>query len=396
MNRYQAFWEQLPEAERSDGQIAGVTAVGCGATHSIMERCNFSCTSCYLSEGANATVPAPFAEVQAQLDELRAYLGPEGKCQITSGEVTLLPVQELGRIVVYALQIGLDAMLMTNGERFLQQADYLRTLVEEFGLQKVSFHVDSTQRGRPDSRQDQQEEELHELRDRFADLVRQTRTQTGKVLHAAMTVTDANAAGVPGVIDWALNHADAIRLVSFLPVAPVGRTRDEGADGLDLDGVWQLICRGAGQALNRDALRFGHRECNITVPVIVAHAGRQRSIIEIVRAENGWDRRIMRRALREFAPGIHIDDGLPMAVLRLAAAVTGKRFSLRPQLLVAHRFMSAAEIDTDIGRQRLAACVFRVPVDGKMVSMCEVIAGDLRQQLTKRQRRPDRRQPVPV
>ena len=427
MNRYQAFWEQLPEAERSDGQIAGVTAVGCGATHSIMERCNFSCTSCYLSEGANATMPAPFAQVQAQLDELRAYLGPEGKCQITSGEVTLLPVQELGRIVAYALQIGLDPMVMTNGERFLQQADYLRTLVEEFGLQKVSFHVDSTQRGRPDWRQDQQEEELHELRDRFADLVRQTRTETGKVLHAAMTmtVTDANAAGVPCVIDWALNNADAIRLVSFLPVAPVGRTRDEGADGLDQDDVWQLICHGAGRALHRDALRFGHREYNITVPVVVVHAGRQRRIIEIVRAEHGWDRRIMRRALREFAPGIHIDDGLPMAVLRLAAAlllrpltlleivaygfyrvcteraslgavlaaaVTGKRISLRPQLLVAHRFMSAAEIDMDIGRQRLAACVFRVPVDGKMVSMCEVNAGEMRQQLTERQRRTTRRQ----
>ncbi|HIG16786.1 MAG TPA: hypothetical protein EYQ31_05570 [Candidatus Handelsmanbacteria bacterium] len=48
-----------------------------------MERCNFFCTSCYLSEAANATAPAPFDEIRAQLDELRAYLGPDGKCQIT-------------------------------------------------------------------------------------------------------------------------------------------------------------------------------------------------------------------------------------------------------------------------------------------------------------------------
>ena len=122
-----------------------------------MERCNFFCTSCYLSEATNATAPAPFDEIRAQLDELRAYLGPDGKCQITSGEVTLLPVAELGRIVAYAL-------------------------------------------------------------------------------------------------------------------------------------------------------RFGHRECNITVPVVVVHSGRRRRLVEVVRADRAWDRRIMRRALREFVPGIHMDE----------------------------------------------------------------------------------------
>lgn len=419
MNRYKRFWTSLPESQRTDGQIAGVTAVGCGATHSIMERCNFSCTSCYLSAAANATTPAPFDEVREQLDELRAYLGPDGKCQITSGEVTLLPVEDLGRIVAYALKIGLDPMVMTNGERLLQQADYLATLVGDYGLRKVSFHVDSTQRGRPGWRRTQAEAELHPLRDRFADLVRQTRDQTGQVLHAAMTmtVTENNAAGVPVVMDWALDNADAVRLVSFLPVAPVGRTRDEGADDLDLDGVWRLVCQGAGQSLNRDALRFGHRECNITVPVVVVHTGARRRIIEIVRAERRWDRRIMRRALREFVPGIHVDARLPRTVMRLvmalllrpltlmelcayglyrawtekatigailAALCTRQRFRLRPQMLVTHRFMGAAEIDTKLGRERVQACVFRVPVDGDMVSMCQVNAGDMRQRLTQR------------
>ena len=421
------MWTSLPEAQRTDGQIAGVTAVGCGATHSIMERCNFSCTSCYLSEAANATAPAPFEQVRRQLDDLRDYLGPDGKCQITSGEVTLLPVEDLGRIVAYALRIGLDPMVMTNGERFLEDADYLATLVGDYGLQKVSFHVDTTQRGRPGWRSDQSEGELHALRDRFAHLVRQTRVQTGRGLHAAMTmtVTEANAEGVPGVIDWALDNADAVRLISFLPVAPVGRTRDGRAHNLDLDGVWRLICRGAGRLLNRDALNFGHRECNITVPVVVVHAGLRRHVVEVVRVGRAWDRRIRRRALREFAPHVHVDDGLPGNLLRLAAALlarpltvvelagyglyrawtervtlasilraagTGQRLRLRSQLLVVHRFMSAAEIDTDMGRERLEACVFRVPVDGEMVSMCSVNAGDIRRRLNERLRRPSRRQ----
>ncbi|MEE2833773.1 MAG: hypothetical protein VYD18_15545 [Candidatus Latescibacterota bacterium] len=29
------MWRSLPGAQRTDGQIVGITAVGCGATHSI-------------------------------------------------------------------------------------------------------------------------------------------------------------------------------------------------------------------------------------------------------------------------------------------------------------------------------------------------------------------------
>ena len=123
-----AKWQELPEGLRSPQQLAGVGAVACGATHSLVERCNFSCTSCYLSEFANDTTPAPFEEAKSQLDALRQYLGYGGKVQITSGEVTLLPVEQLGRIIAYALGIGLDPMVMTNGQRFLQKPDYLLEL----------------------------------------------------------------------------------------------------------------------------------------------------------------------------------------------------------------------------------------------------------------------------
>lgn len=80
-------------------QLAGIGAAACGATHSIMGKCNFACTSCYLSDVANDTTPLGFDETAIQLDELRAYFGPGGKCQITSGEVTLLDPHDLGRIV---------------------------------------------------------------------------------------------------------------------------------------------------------------------------------------------------------------------------------------------------------------------------------------------------------
>ena len=118
-------WASLTDGLRVAEQAAGRGYVSCGATHGVMERCDFGCTSCYLSDMANATPPLSFAEVCKQLDELRSVLGPAGKTQITSGEVTLLPVHDLGRIVRYARRIGLDPMVMTHGQRFAEEPDYL-------------------------------------------------------------------------------------------------------------------------------------------------------------------------------------------------------------------------------------------------------------------------------
>ena len=56
----------------------------------------------------------------------------------------------------------------------------------------------------------------------------------------------------------------------------------------------------------------------------------------------------------------------------------------RPLMVVVHRFMEPGELQMELGRQRLEACVFKWPVDGEMVSLCEVNATDLRRQLNQR------------
>jgi len=43
-----------------------------------------------------------FDKVKEQVDALSALLGARDKMQIDSGEVTLLPVEDRGRIVAYA------------------------------------------------------------------------------------------------------------------------------------------------------------------------------------------------------------------------------------------------------------------------------------------------------
>lgn len=423
-SRLSERWATLPAHLKVPQQLAGIRGVACGATHSVMERCNFACTSCYLSDLANDTEPLPFDEVRAQLDALRAHLGAGGKVQITSGEVTLLPREELGRIIAYARQVGLDPMVMTNGERLLQVDDYLPALVREHGLRKISFHVDTTQRGRPGMRLGLRESDIHSIRDRFAALVKRVRKETGGYLHAAhtVTVTRRTLGDISQVVRWGLDNLDSFRLLSFLPVASVGRTEDEPIDHLGIDEVWDKICEGLGRRLNRHAMYFGHPECNVTVPLVVASTRRSdHHVVEIVRQGRRWDLRVFRWGLRELARYIDLDAGwrdnagpllglavrqphrvaelLPYGLYRLwgerawwgpllARPWTLATVRIRPLMLVVHKFMSPNDLNTELGRERLEACVFKVPVDGRMVSMCEVNATSLRRRLNVRTRRP--------
>lgn len=412
--------QNLPKALRLPQQTCGITNNSCGATHSIMERCNFACTSCYLSDIANATDPLPFEEVRQQLDTLRAFLGPAGKAQITSGEVTLLDIAALGRIVAYARRIGLDPMLMTNGQRLLEIPDYLLRLVRDFELEKIGIHVDTTQLGRKERRPGSREPDLNPVRDRFASMIRAVRTISGKTLRAAhtLTITEANLDDVPDVVRWSIRNADSFRMVSFQPVAEVGRTQDRAMDGITLDSVWEKICAGIGYTANRHAMYFGHPKCNIVVPLVVIRSGEFCVVVESVRHENAWDERMFRRLLTGFGGFTTVNTNpwqaalkivslmvrsptVPMELIpytfyrlwglrRILAQLCGNliRFrgiSVRPLIIVVHRFMGQAELGTPEGRERLAACVFKLPVSGDMVSMCEMNATSMRKTLNQRQ-----------
>lgn len=411
--------QALPESIRSPEQIIGRTSPGCAATWGIFERCNYSCTACYLSDDANRARPLPFEAVRAQLDAIRADLGPGGNTQITSGEVALLPVEDLVRILRYCREIDLAPMVMTNGQVFLDDAKYLERLVVEGGLDKIAVHVDSTQRGRPGWRAGISERELLPAREASARLIREVRQRTGRPLHAAhtVTVTEQNLHEIPEVVRWTVENADAFRMLSLQPVARIGRTTTNGAKPMR-EEVWQNVCDGLGSNANRSGWRFGHPECNDVAVLLLVAAGSQRRVIESVRADSAFDRWFLRSALNGSMGGFRPDDGPSPVVLanlmgRLVrdprmlvqgpiyaayrvwtergslaalagALVRGRRVSVRPFVVVVHHFMQTDELETPKGRERLAACAFRVPIDGRMVSMCEVNASGMRKELTRR------------
>jgi len=79
-----------------------------------------------------------------------------------------------------------------------------------------------------------------------------------------------------------------------------------------------------------------------------------------------WSRRWLRQ----------LGDG---AAWRGARRLAAGDVRVDPLTLVSHHFMSREELETPAGRERLDHCVFLVPVDGEMVSMCEVNATGVRE-----------------
>src|SRR5260370_15682022 len=137
------------------------------------------------------------------------------------------------------------------------------------GLPEVSLHIDTTQRGRRGYRDARREDELGPLRTEFAQLIHHARRRTGRRLEVAttVTVTRDNLEGVPAIMRWLVANADAFKMVSFQPVAPVGRT-EAGLRGVSVEELWAAIAEGlygdarAVARLTAHAGWLGHPACS--------------------------------------------------------------------------------------------------------------------------------------
>ena len=395
----------------------GRQAPGCGATIGVMPRCDFACTGCYLGDGANRIRPLALRDVLAQLDALRDYLGPKGNVQITDGEVTLLPPDELVAILRHARAIGLLPMVMSHGDAFRRRPGLLARLVTDGGMRELSLHVDDTQRGRKGYKTAATETDLMPLRHELAEMVRSVRRATGIRLRVAttMTIHRGNLAEVPAVVSFCLANRDVFGLVSFQPVARVGRT-EEGLEGVDVDQLWDGVRRALapfGFDGRKSLLGFGHPDCTRMEPFTVyQRQGGAPRLLPVLRDDRDDDRRILAEYFAHGLGGLNFRDDTPLerTCRTLGAFLTAPRWFLGPVrrwasgrarelgttlrgvaldlvarraridsfVVVSHHFMSSEELATPVGRERTSACVFRLPIDGAMVPMCEANAGGAR------------------
>jgi hypothetical protein len=395
-------WERVPAQLRGPTQFMGRQYAGCGATIGAMPKCDFHCTGCYLNADANKARPAQLSEIKEQLQQIRVWLGPCGNVQLTDGEISLRDESELIEIIAYTRELGLVPMLMTHGETFRRRPGLLERLMEKGGLTEVCIHVDTTQRGRRDAyRAAQTEADLDGLRTEFAQLIRKARTRTGRRLEVAstVTVTQHNLNGVPGIIRWFLANADVFKMVSFQPLADVGRT-DPSLKGVSADELWQRIAEGAGDpAISRGEGWVGHPGCSRFVQGLAVRRRDGVAFVPLYRRDDEVEMRLLKdlldrlggtsfrlddraRALQRAARiaihhgGFIIGRLLPAFVRLLRRA---RSFRANYFCIVSHHFMSATEMKTAHGEERLAACAFRVPINGRLEPMCAVNALDLRE-----------------
>jgi molybdenum cofactor biosynthesis enzyme MoaA len=419
-------WEGLDAALKLPGQGLGQKATGCGATIGIQPRCDFACTGCYLGTEANRIPALPTAAILRQLDALRAWLGPKSNVQITDGEVTLRPIEELVEILRYARSIGVIPMVMTHGDSFRRRPGLLEQLMEEGGLTEVSIHVDITQRGREGyGAVPKSEIELMDLRDELAEMVRAARRRTGRPLRAATTLTISrqNLEQVADVVRWTVRNRDAFSLISFQPLAQVGRTR-RSLEGVTADELWHEVGRATAEFglelpdRGAEPMHFGHPSCTRFVPVLALERSGQPQepprLFQFIRNQPD-DVAIMQEFFTRGLGGVAFRDDLPVEAVARAAGLfraapgwflgpvrrwAGTRLqeeagtslarlfadALRGRVrvdgltLTSHHFMSPAELKTEEGRARLDACVFRLPYKGDMVPMCKMNADGVREQ----------------
>lgn len=412
-------WAGLDPALRLPGQGLGQKATGCGATVGIQPRCDFACTGCYLGREANRIPALPTAAVLRQLDELRRWLGPKSNVQITDGEVTLRPVEELTEILRYARSIGIVPMVMTHGDNLRRRLGLLERLMTAGELTEISIHVDITQRGRDGYKAPKSELELIPLREELAAMIREARRRTGRPLRAAMTltVTRDNLPQIADVVRWLVRHRDAFGLVSFQPLAQVGRTR-KSQQGVTAEALWTEVGRATADfGLPLDGagpMHFGHTECTRFVPLIaLERPGEEPRLFQGIRDEPE-DVAVMEEFFAHGLGGVAFRDDRPLekaarflgmvrtapgwmlgrarrwvdARSRSEAGISLSRLlldGLRGRLridgltLTSHHFMSPEEVRTPLGRERLAACVFRLPYKGEMVPMCQMNADGVRE-----------------
>ena len=361
--------------------------------------------------------------IKAQMNALRRLMGHAGNLQLTDGEITLRPVEEVIALLRHARSIGLIPMLMTHGDSFRRRAGLLEQLMVEGGLTEVSIHVDTTQRGRLGERwrKATSEADLNPLRQEFADMIRVAERNTGRRLRAAttMTVTRDNLDGVTDVVGWLAGNTDAFRLISFQPIAQVGRTEDGLGGGVSVESLWDRVAAGLDIAGGASRMRelgvwFGHEACNRMINgVLLGHDDGRTTFHALRDAQNPTDVRVVDGFLSRFggisfrldssaemmarcigvlarAPffvtrsvaswarqwAIRAGDGSAIrGAIRLASGKT-RATSL---VLISHHFMSREEIESPLGRERIDHCVFTVNVNGEMISMCEVNALGIRE-----------------
>lgn len=195
----------------------------------ITDRCNLSCSHCYRDSTKSDLDPAQLAAIFDQIEELRAVIPQHRlRMQLTGGEPLLS--EQLWPLLDRCASAAIPARILSNGVLIDRQiAAKLRS--HKCSIVQVSLDGSPATHDRirgPGSFE------------RAAAGIRHL-NEAGIEVTIAMTVTRANLADVPSVLDFARQHA---RRVGFHRLVPCGRGRALQTDMLsptELERLFELI-----------------------------------------------------------------------------------------------------------------------------------------------------------
>jgi len=194
------------------------------------------------------------------------------------------------------------------------------------------------------------EVDLDTVRDAAAELVRHVREVTGLPLQAAstVTVTNHNLEEMADVMSWFLRNSDA-----FLRSQSESDTK-----------MFQRVIEAIGGRFEWEI------QWRKNISNILGMFFRNPSLL--------WHG--LRWGLERFS-----HEKSRFAQLIKASWRAGEWPRFHPFLIIIHNFMNAEELQTKEGQERLDSCIFKLPVDGKLISMCEMNATEIRTALDRRQ-----------
>ncbi len=370
--RTEARWADVPAAFRFARQTLGRTqAVGCVALE-ITQRCNLDCTLCYLSEHSESVPDLPLAELKRRVDQIREHFGAGTNVQVTGGDPTMRPADELVEIVRYIRSQKLSPALFTNGIKATRK---LLTRLRDAGLADVAFHVDTTQE-RPGYAT---EADLNEVREEYLERAR----GLGLPVYFNTTVHEGNFHEVPDLARFFIGHADVVGIASFQLQADTGRgLLHKRAQPIDLATVSAQLDAGIGHRMNWDAVQMGHPECHrqaVTVvlagqvvdllddPDLVARAIPAFSHLPVDRVRP-WRAigTILGRAARHPALWWPASRYLARKIAQCAGPLVRSGFRPRKLMFFLQNFQDRDALDPE----RIALCSFQVMTQHGPVSMC--------------------------
>ncbi|MFY9550003.1 MAG: radical SAM protein [Thermoanaerobaculia bacterium] len=366
-------WERLDPQFRTPNQVLGRrSTIGCVALE-ITQRCNLDCTLCYLSETSESVKDLPLPSVFERIDRIRETYGPGIGVQVTGGDPTLRPREELVAIVRRVAEAGLRPSLFTNGIRATR--DLLRELAGA-GLFDVAFHVDTTQRFKKYAN----EEALNAVRREYIERARGL--EIAVIFNT--TVHAGNLDEVPMLVRFFRENADVVGMASFQVQAATGRGEWRArAPHVTAEAIRERIREGTGLArLAWDTALVGHPSCNrgtmlATVGGRAVDVLTDRKLYERFLQEFrhvSFDRRNVQRTARKVVLAALAN---PYWLLRGGAFLASKLWAARRELLrgeavgkitfFVHDFMDADALDPE----RIRNCGFMIMTDRGPVSMCE-------------------------